>query len=142
VLFTVQLTPPDRPRESFEVPPAGVTRTISRDTAMHVQALGSDPESGVIRSEIRGDLFKTCDIGGGMGQIRKGTQLIQEPPSGPAPTPLTHLGVGHDFTFDDVKCQSQGDVTIAMRGELRAVITNGAGAQTTSGWWKYSYQLP
>jgi hypothetical protein len=109
---------------------------------MHVQALGSDPESGIIRSEINGDLVKTCDIGGGLGQQRKGTQLIQEPASGPAPTPQTHLGVGHDFTFDDVKCQSQGDVVTAMTGELKAVITNGAGVQTTSGLWKYSYQLP
>src|SRR5262245_55927404 len=106
---------------------------------MHLQGLGTDPESGVVRIEIKGDVTKVCRLSDDLLQQRRATVLVQQPRGGPLDPPASPLGIGTDVDFNYVSCAGAQATPLSMNGDLHIVVTNFAGGRTTSGSWTFDY---
>ena len=141
MLFTVQLNRPGTPSSGLEIPAAGASRTIPQDTRMHLQGLGTDPESGIIQIVLRGDVTKFCELPGDLGQKRVATVRVVQPPTPPATPPVNAMGIGLELGFDYVKCSGADARPTSMSGDLEIIATNFAGLNTQSGKWHFDYRF-
>lgn len=141
ILVTVSWERPGTPDAgSLELSSTDERRTFHRDTVVRLQALASDPESGVASVRIEGHVTRTCDVGGDLAEEKRAAVLVRQP-APPAEAAPGALGAGFTAGIDYVKCVGRVP-TLSARGDLKVVAANGAGLQVTSRSFRWDWRIP
>lgn len=141
ILFTVSWSRPDTPDEGgIDGLATDEERQLHRDTVVRLQALASDPESGVRVVRITGHITKVCDVGGDLREERRATVLVRKPDTEPSPPPGS-VGAGLTADVDYVRCAA-GDPAVSAGGRLHVEAENTAGVAAQSSRFTWTWRLP